>query len=170
MRPQIVYLAGPITGLNYAKAMEWRIHATNFLHSLRNPEDGLPKYEVLSPLRGKAFLDSGAPIAAVDLPSIAHDQWVFRRDKWDVERCDIALFNLLDSEGIDRVSVGTTFEMAWAEDKGKFSLIVATKNNPHWHSFVRQSASLIVPTLDKALKYMDEVLNTTGCKGITADI
>lgn len=57
-----------------------------------------------------------------------------------------------------RASVGTTCELDHAHLKGKFIILVMTPDNPHWHSFIKDMAAIIVPTLDEALDYMANTL------------
>jgi nucleoside 2-deoxyribosyltransferase len=150
------YLAGPITGLSYHGCTEWRDGAKRVLE-----ESGY--YKAYSPMRGKEFLKRKRKLKAHpqdnihegDRLGVSSDQAIYRRDKRDVERADVVLFHL---GGAETVSIGTMFELAWAELLGKFCLVVMeNKGNCHDHAFVTQAASLVVPTLEDAVEYLLEV-------------
>lgn len=156
---QVVYLAGPMSGLPFDKARQWRDEATEFLQRLRDPRTKEPLYHILNPLRGhmdykgKVFEPAGGfdddSAAKVDI----------RRDRYDVLRSHIILANLTDAVEISKVSVGTVFEIDWAWEHGKFVIVIMSRGNPHWHSFIRDAASIILPDLKQALSYMADVLN-----------
>lgn len=158
---QVVYLAGPMSGLPFDVCRAWRDTATTALQALRDPRTKEPLYHVLNPLRGhetfagKVFSASGGfdddSAAKVDI----------RRDRYDVLRAHIILANLEDAEKIGKVSIGTLYEIVWANEAEKFIIVVMGRANPHWHSFVRDSASLIVPDLSTALDYMSSTLNVS---------
>jgi hypothetical protein len=148
-----------MSGLPFEECRKWRDVATTFLQRLRDPRTKEPLYHILNPLRGhqdykgKTFDPGGAfdddSAAKVDI----------RRDRYDVLRSDIILSNLTDAEKINRVSIGTVFEIDWAFEHDKFNIIIMKKSNPHWHSFVRDAASILLPDLDEALEYMKSTLN-----------
>ena len=148
-RPK-VYLAGPMTGLTLLDSEAWREHAARVLAE---------RFEVYSPLRGKEFL-RGRGAMLPDGPSEVYgDQGIYRRDGWDVRRADIVLANFL---GARQVSIGTCFELAWAHHLGKYVVVVMDEDNPHFHAFVRQAASVVFGGLDTALNYINETLVRTG--------
>lgn len=146
-----VYLSGPISGKDFEGATSWRDEARRFLEGY-----GI---EVLDPMRGKASLQGQGIIE--DQPTISDaliaDAALFRRDHWDVERCDVMLVNLAESG--KRTSIGTMFELAWAWLYRKVIILVLPKENVHEHAFVRQAASMRVETLGEALTL---VLRTAG--------
>ena len=156
---QVVYLAGPMSGLPFEECRKWRDKSTEFLQRLRDPRTKEPLYHILNPLRGhqeykgKVFEPAGGfdddSAAKVDI----------RRDRYDVLRSHIILANLTDAEIIQKVSIGTVFEIDWAWEYDKFVIVIMKKGNPHWHSFVRDAASIILPELDDALGYMKNTLN-----------
>lgn len=144
-----VYLSGPITGLSFEAAMKWRTVATKRLR-----ESGL---RVLNPLRGKSFLGDqlkGKEIQSKDLSEnspMLSDKALMSRDKLDVFNSDIILVNFMDAI---KVSTGTIFELAWAEDHDKLVVIAAPKADPiHGHSFIRESG-VIFNSFEPALDYV----------------
>ena len=141
-----VYLSGPITGCTYKGATEWRTSVRLEL------EDA--GYMVLDPLRGKSFLSSQTRIAqeanTTDNPRIS-DKALVMRDRSDVNATDIMLVNLLGSR---IVSIGTMFELAWANLLHKLTVIVVEPDNIHArHPFVRESG-VMFSDLESAVDYV----------------
>lgn len=136
-----VYLAGPIKGLSYGGAVEWRAYAQDRLNSA-----GL---EALSPMRYKRYLNGETSIrdSYGEFP-LSSDQGVVTRDRWDVGRCDIVLMNLHQSQAI---SIGTMIEVGWADAFRKPVIAVLTDQDLHWHGMVRACAGFVVPSLDEAI-------------------
>jgi len=154
---QVVYLCGAMSGLPFEEARIWRDKATTFLQRLRDPRTKEPLYHILNPLRGHVDL-RGQILTSVYTEASA-EKIDIRRDRYDVMRSNIVLANLADSEKINRVSIGSVFEIAWAADLEKFLIVVMTPSNPHWHSFVKDAASIVLSDLDSALNYMRDTLN-----------
>lgn len=159
-----VYLAGPISITTWKGATEWREHAIEYL----------AKYSIagINPLRGKDYLKAvvgrkkfenafdkseGVYKGCTDINihplSTAHG--ITKRDRWDVMRSDLVLVNLM---GTKQVSIGTVMEIAWADAAGKYILIAMENDNIHQHGMVIQSASLIMPTYEKALELVPVIL------------
>jgi nucleoside 2-deoxyribosyltransferase len=156
-----VYLAGPITGLTYDEAIDWR----------GGVEKVLRDYGVhpLSPLRGKDYLRPlGVLDDAGDMEKSAYamnEDWplstpkgITVRDRNDVRTCDAVLVNLL---GAERVSVGTVIEIAWADAYRVPSVIAMEKDNPHRHAMINEVAGLIVPDLDMAVRCVLTIVGVT---------
>jgi len=139
---KLVYLAGPIDGLNYESCTNWREYAIAELK-----KDGITG---LSPMRAKEFLKEHLRI--VDLVSehiLASDSGVTARDKWDVMRSDAVLFNLLEAE---KISIGTMVEYGWASAFDKPIVTVMEKqSNVHEHLMVRRLSAYRVETLEEGL-------------------
>lgn len=135
-----VYLAGPITGLHFDEAKDWR---DSFI-------DRLAAYgwKGLSPMRDKeafrikgklnAFFDEGA--AAVE------------RDLQDIRESRAVILNVL---GADSISLGTMAEMGYAYAEGKPIILVTDgEANPHHHVFTEYMATFVVSSLDDALRIL----------------
>lgn len=145
-----VYLAGPITGCTYDGCTDWRDTIKKTLENI-----GVAAY---SPMRHKEHLLGSTSIedaygegAAALMSS---QRAIFVRDKWDVMNCDILLVNLL---GAERVSIGTMFEMAWANNEEKLIITVIDNKNMHDHSFVREASGWIVPSLGQACEIINKL-------------
>lgn len=137
-----VYLCGPITGLKFDEASDWRDSSSDFVERLR-----VLGWDVLSPMRGKdvfrkpndepldAFFDDGAPAVQQDLD--------------DIEDSEAVIVNLL---GAERVSLGSMCELGYAYAKGKpIILVYEGDSNVHHHVFPEYMATVVVESLEGAL-------------------
>lgn len=146
-----VYLAGPITGLTYDEATDWRTIASDSLK-----EAGI---EAFSPLRHKKAPPPGtifSPLAS-NTAVWSTAKAIVTRDKFDATRCDVLLVNLI---GAPRVSIGTMFEMAWAFDRG-IPIVCAMEgdgSDPHEHVFVQEVIGFRVATLGDAIAVVKGIL------------
>jgi nucleoside 2-deoxyribosyltransferase len=139
-----VYLAGPISGLAYNGAVDWRQDVAAVLH-----DHGVTAW---SPMRSKEYLvreeslrveGYDASVSPLSTPSA-----IVTRDRWDCQRADVVLVNLV---GAERVSIGTVLELAWA-DAARVPLVVAMEEgNLHEHAMVEALVGFRVPTLDEAV-------------------
>ena len=142
------YLVGPIKGLTYGESTDWRQFAIDQL-------DGV--YRCYSPMRGKDYLKDKGPLlgtggtGAFEEYPMSSTKGIFRRDTWDVRRADVLLCNLL---GATAISVGSVMEIQRGYDFDKYVLTVMEPGNIHFHPFVAEASSLIVPTLEYALDVM----------------
>jgi nucleoside 2-deoxyribosyltransferase len=152
MKP-VVYLAGPITGLNFAGCTNWRDFAV--VELARAGIDGF------SPMRAKDSLKqiptlSGTGEEYQHLTVFASPRGVMTRDRFDCTRCDVLLVNLL---GAKAVSIGTVMEIAWADGK-RIPIVCAIEEsgNCHEHMMIREALGYRVPTLEEALNVVKAVL------------
>jgi nucleoside 2-deoxyribosyltransferase len=145
MRP-IVYLAGAIAGLSGADAIDWRNQAVEDLK--------LRGVEALSPMRAKDVLRnrtiSGNFNDYKDLGAFFTSRGIMTRDFNDVKRCDALLVNLL---GLEKPSLGTIMELAWAFAFQKPAVIAIEKTgNPHdGHPMIFEAIPFRVETLEEAI-------------------
>lgn len=140
-----VYLAGPISGLDFDGATDWREFAKNEL--------GQFGIKTLSPLRYQehlrtvgVFTDCAKETERLKSP-MSMPKGLTIRDRWDARRCDVLLVNLL---GAQKVSVGTVMEIAWADGAPKDIPIVAAiepDSNIHEHAMLMHCIGYRVPTL-----------------------
>lgn len=149
------YLAGAITGLSYNGCTDWRQEAIAYLE----------KYGVqgLSPLRGKEYLKDETSISdnydnheKKLYATMSGQRGIYARDKFDCERADLVLVNLL---GAQRVSIGTVMEIAWAAGAKKpIVLVMEAEGNIHEHSMLREACAFRVETLAEALHVTTAIL------------
>lgn len=143
---KLVYLAGPIDGLNYSKSTEWRNYAIEEL--AKNGIVGI------SPMRAKEFLKDYPKLTdEISDHVLASDSGVTTRDIWDVRRSDAILFNLLEAE---KVSIGTMIEYGWASALNKPIITIiedakGKKRNVHEHLMIRSLSGFRVQTLEEGL-------------------
>jgi nucleoside 2-deoxyribosyltransferase len=136
----IVYLAGPMAGITVKECRAWRLAATPVL------EDA--GFTILDPTRELI----GYPDDFVLTQQAESKRVVFARDKFDATRADILLVNLL---GATDKSLGTLMEVAWAYLSGKFIVVVMEpEGNPHDHTFTREAASIVPPTIEEGVDYI----------------
>lgn len=154
-----VYLSGPITGLTFGGATDWRKAAITELAAA-----GIVG---VSPMRAKDYL------AALDGPISGHGreyahmgvlstpQAVVARDRFDTQRVDVMLMNLL---GAKCVSIGTMVELGWA-DAARIPVIgiIEADGNVHDHMFVSQLIGFRVGSLEDGLNIAKAILSPTRC-------
>lgn len=137
------YLYGPITGLSFAGAQDWRTWMAEQLK--------LHGIEAISPLRFKHYLASLKELSGhgreyADMGVLSTQQGVLARDKFDVLRVDMLAGNFL---GADRVSIGSMFEQAWAHQHHKpIAVAVEPEGHPHDHMFFHATTSFQVRSLE----------------------
>lgn len=146
-----IYLAGPITGLNYEGATDWR-------KLIFNRMDG-PRYQILSPMRAKEYLSNLDEITAQGYQDtiLSNAKAIVTRDRNDTMKCDLVIMNLL---GATKVSIGTMIELGWA-DAARVPVVLIMekeefegdmrKTNIHDHAMVTEMAGFRVSTLDEAV-------------------
>ncbi|MCA1379365.1 nucleoside 2-deoxyribosyltransferase [Bradyrhizobium sp. BRP05] len=151
----LVYLAGPISGLNFEGATDWREYAKAELSQF-----GI---KALSPLREQGhlktvgiFTDCAKETERLQSP-MSLPRGLTVRDRWDARRCDVLLVNLL---GATKVSIGTVLEIAWADAAGT-PIVVAMEqdgSNPHEHAMINQLIGFRVQTLWDAIDVTRQLL------------
>lgn len=145
MQPS-VYLSGPMRGLSFDQADEWRRYATEALW---------PDVVTYSPMRGKDHL-RGAPIPTHTAHPLSRPEGIVARDYYDTLTTDMLLVNVL---GAKEVSQGTVAEIAWAYAHRKPVLLVMEHmGNPHDHPMNTVPAGWRVDDLDDALDIVRAVL------------
>jgi len=157
MRPT-VYLAGPITGLSYDEATDWRGDAREWL-----AEHGI---NGLSPMRDKEYLSHIHNLPALknakedyeyaQLGVMSTSRAIMTRDHFDCTRCSVLLVNLL---GARRISIGTVMEIAWAwMARIPIVLVMEPESNPHEHGMLREATGFRVQTLEEGLLIVKSII------------
>lgn len=139
-----VYLAGPISGLTYDGAVDWRQDVAR-----RLADNGVTAW---SPMRAKEYLCAeqslnskgyNASVSALSTPG-----GIVTRDRWDCQRADVVLVNFV---GAKRVSIGTVLELAWA-DAARVPIVAAMEpGNLHEHAMVEALVGFRTSTLEEAV-------------------
>ena len=178
MSRPVVYVAGPMTGLEWDSANDWR----------EKVRVALPDCEVRSPLRGKAWLQQESVIESSEYPMpFGSKNAIIKRDHWDVQCADLVLANFEDTarvtirdllsqhgikgEGIpgltdamlnisqELTSTGTCFEMGWGYEFGTPIIAIIPEHNIHRHAFIEAASLEIVKDLKTALSLARLLLN-----------
>ncbi len=149
--PKSIYLAGPITGLDYKTArFSWRQEFSDRMKELA------PHVDVFSPMRQKEFLDGHQSLECkgVDLDKIgqalSRPLGILTRDANDVSNRDLVVANFL---GAQRVSIGTVWEIGFAAaqiPRKPLIVIMEDEGNVHDHVFVTHTAGYRVNNLEEA--------------------
>lgn len=143
-----VYLAGPISGLDHKGCTDWRQYVV----------DNLPAGVVgFSPMRAKQYLENAGTLEGSyeDFP-LSSQRGIYARDKYDCERTDIVLVNLM---GAKTVSIGTMMELGWATGVNTpIVLVMEEEGNIHDHPMVREACPFIVQDLDTAIDVIGAIL------------
>lgn len=140
-----VYLAGPITGLDYKGCTDWREEAIAKLSPVKG----------MSPMRGKDYLANLAemPHKSDELAAIGHvmstSRGIMTRDRYDCTKCDVLLVNFL---GAKKVSIGTVMEVAWADANRIPIVCIMEPGNIHEHGMVDEAIGFRVGSLDEAIR------------------
>jgi len=141
MKPS-VYLAGPVTGLTYSGATDWREYVKRGLE---------PDITGYSPLRAKYYLAELTTIGDShgDLHVMSTPKAIYARDLYDCRMRDLIFVNML---GATRVSIGTTMEIAWGAAFNKpIVLVMEREGNVHEHSMLKEACMYRVETLDEGI-------------------
>lgn len=149
---QTVYLAGPISGLSYDGAVEWRDEAISQL-----AEIGI---KGLSPMRAKKYLEGMQDldkncIEYGAINCLSSPRGIMTRDRFDCTRCDVLLVNLL---GATKVSMGTVMEMAWADLSRIPIICVMEPGNVHEHAMISEAIGFRVSTLEEGMNLVKAIL------------
>lgn len=155
-----VYLAGPISGLSYGEATDWRQEVqTQLLRS------GI---KALSPLRAKVYLreatnikDSYNDSAVSDMDQAAiinmsSPRGITTRDRFDCTKCSVLFVNLLDTK---KVSIGTVMEIAWADaHRIPIVLVMEKEGNLHDHAMINECVGFRVSTIREGIEITKAIL------------
>ena len=145
---KLVYLAGPVIGLDYKGCTNWREYAKNELN----------KYNIIgvSPMRFKEHRNDNKIILDSDDSIMECDAGITSRARFDVMTCSVFLANLL---GANAVSRGTMIEYGWADAFRKPIITVIEKNgNLHDRPLIREITGFRVDSLEEGLEVVRRIL------------
>ena len=148
MAKRTVYLIGPIGGLSYADATQWRIDARPILEDMG--------FEVLDPMSGKECLkgDKSIGVGLKNAPFVENG-YIYHSDLHRVNRADFLLSNLLKMS--DKQSIGTFFEYGYGAAKDKTIITVTADPYMAKHPFI-VSSSIVVPDMDTAYELLTKMM------------
>jgi len=148
-----VYLAGPITGLVYKEASNWRKQAKEELEAA-----GIEAYD---PLRGKEALAKKRKPIAVDSESdldgaLNTSRAIMTRDYQDCVNADALLVNF---KGIEKISAGTVMEVAWAYHLRIPVVVIIDKDSFYLkHPMVKEAFDVIVDSVEEGIEAVCQLL------------
>ena len=150
---KLCYLAGPITGLSYGDATDWRKYCIDRF----DKKVFGSRIIGLSPLRCKNYLLQEKVLAQhYDEYILSTAKGITTRDRWDCMRCDVVLANFL---GAKTVSIGTVMEIAWADSQRIPVVCVMEDGNIHQHAMLKEVSGFIVDDLDKGIDVVSALLS-----------
>jgi len=143
-----VYLAGPIHGLTYDGAQEWR---TQFSQAIDE------RIECFSPMRGKEYLTMRGKLeGSYEEFPLSTAQAITTRDRYDCMGADLVVFNML---GAEKVSIGTMIELGWADAVRRPGILIMEKTgNIHDHPMVRKTTQFRVDNIKDAVAIAEVIL------------
>lgn len=153
-----VYLAGPIADLSYREATDWRADVKKSLEAW-----GI---HALSPMRNHEHLTTVQRLSKTepqggDILPTRTSKGIMSRDFYDVRTCDLVLVNLI---GAQRISIGTTMEIAWAYQNRTpiVAAIEVEKTNIHEHGMLNEAIDFRCRDLQEALDTTISVLDVNN--------
>ena len=148
----LVYLCGPMAGLTWTEANEWRAKVKKHLGSL-----GI---ECLCPLRNKTTVyETGDEIikSSYNHP-LCTPKGIVTLDFNDIRRCDLLFANFL---GVNAISIGSILEIGAAHILNKPVILCCEGDNIHYHVMISEIADFIVGNLREGIKIAESILNKT---------
>jgi nucleoside 2-deoxyribosyltransferase len=144
-----IYLAGPISGKGYDEVVSLYQDKSKMFEGWG--------YDVFCPMTGKAYLRNEIELKAdgYGFP-VSTNHAIFERDKWMVSQCDLIFVDLSNSG--ERVSIGTTMELAWASILGKHSVSIIPDGNIHNHAFVLEASDIVFLDRKSAYAYFQDLV------------
>jgi nucleoside 2-deoxyribosyltransferase len=158
-----VYLAGVISGQTFEGATNWRSYAAHQLQkgewvdlSIEHRKDGYfldTGIRAYSPMRAHGYLH--------DMEGMPKDRKetnikrILQRDHWDCKTSDVILCNLLD---VEKVSIGSVMEIAWAYAYGIPLVLVTNKDSVHRHGMLVESTGWVTINLDEGIQMVKDIL------------
>ena len=141
-----VYLIGPIKGLSYDEAVDWRVR---FAKSMP------PEIVCLSPMRHKEFLEGEEELDASHYSQIlASWEGVKFRDEKDIRACDLVVAYFV---GASDKSIGSCWEIGFAEALNKPVVVVLEDGDVHNHPFI-VIGNLRLHSLEEAIDIVPKIL------------
>jgi nucleoside 2-deoxyribosyltransferase len=137
-----IYLAGPITGLDYKAATEWRNEIKEDFRDVG--------YRVIDPMEGEAdTLNEQHP----DLHRRVSE--IVNLDKFYVDQSDIIFANF--ENYAPEASVGTISEIAWAFADDKIIIAVVPEGSPYDRAWMNVLYTFKVKTFDEGIKQLASI-------------
>jgi len=143
----LLYLSGPITGCTYEGCTDWRDKVTKMLP---------PDIIAVSPMRKQPELKAAGVLTdSYEGKPFTSGKGIVCRDRFDVQRCDVMLVNVL---GTTTISKGTLLEVGQGDMRRMPIILAIEKGNVHEHAMLYNMAGFVVDNLDEAVHIAISVL------------
>jgi len=132
-----IYLAGPITGLNFEDANDWR----------RVVSDDLKHSNIIgiSPLRCESLKEGETYNASYNCPKFGEPLAIASKNFLDVQKCDLLLAYL------PKISIGTLIEIGWAIALQKPVIVVSKLPEIREHSILNAKVGWMLESFEDAV-------------------
>lgn len=146
-----IYLAGPVTGLSYEDATQWRVEAVR----------RLPEIRCFSPMRAKQAQQGRQCLGweandLHDADAIFTPKGIVARDYLDCRKADLLLVNFEPSA--PEISIGTVSEISWAWADRTPTIVIATPGNRHDCKWLRELVPFWTDNFDDAIRLVQTIL------------
>ena len=177
-RAPVIYVCGPMAGLNWRRMGDWREEVA----------ERMPDCEIRSPTRGKDWIRRAKNISglAYDEKPFGSVTAIIKRDHWDVRSADLVLANFLDPSmvtikdilkehglspkdlrisekildlGTEQASIGSMVEYGFAYAYHTPVIAIMREKSIHRHVFPLGITLEIVPDLDTGIFLARKLLN-----------
>ena len=143
-----VYLVGPIGGLSYEDATQWRVEAREVLEARH--------WDVFDPMTGHESLKGEKDIGVgLGNAKFVENGCIFHSDLFRINEADILLVNLLKLS--PKQSVGTFFEYGYGYANKKMIITVTTDSYISKHPFIVGS-SIVVSSMEQAYELINNLV------------
>jgi len=144
------YLAGPISGVSYDEASDWREYVS--YHAA-------PGIVGVSPMRLKNYLEGVKSIDDSYPDDVAATTKAIKsRDHYDCTHCDILFVFLPKYLNDRRPSIGTILEMGWASENNVPIILVTDDERYINHPLISETADYLVEGLDDGIVLLNGIL------------
>lgn len=140
-----IYLAHPISGRSFNDIMHY--------YAIHLKELKKVGFNVIYPFIGEGFMRNETRIKphGYDTHPIITNHAIYKRDIWNVERCDILLVDLRDAK---RVSIGCVIELQHANSISKHTIVIMEKHNIHRHAMLLEASDIVFETWKECEDYL----------------
>lgn len=144
-----IYLAGPISGVTYDGATEWRERMAAALDTKET--------KTFSPMRGKEYLKAQGTLHSGTYDgTMTGAKAIMGRDFFDCTRSTVVVINLLNTK---KVSIGTVMELAWCYQAQIPTIVLMEPGNIHDHVMANEACTYKVGSIEEAISVAKVLLN-----------
>ena len=145
-----VYFGRPFTGCEYKEVADYYLDI-RIKCSTRGIKPIIP-FTLTESLNEEGNIPD---VEAIDTPELS-DSAIVSRDKFLLLNSDMLV---MDFTMDFNMPVGCLYELAWAHDWNKHTIVIMSNDNKMNRLFVRECADVVVETLVQALEYIEELVD-----------